>query len=508
MDEERQVEIDAASTYLRLQRDYVAASTNNNMTVDFCMMWAGWYDIYPWRDEAAVERRISEAIKRRDRHQARQHQQSPLYRWENMRVLNDALMNRPSSETLDNMELLLASRLGGLGSQADAYNRLVRALNYVSSGTYGTVYTGTLGSPGLDMDILRGIEESLDTADRTGKPPNPEPIIDAAITYTHYIIKVNKGSQGDIDYSNSWAREVAIGEEVSEVNSKIHVIPRIYAISTCWGGPSLTSQYPTDTPLSTCKNDTRLPPVQYIYQEYIRGLTLWDAIEELSIEELHAVLLVIHSALGHMYKKMGFVHCDLSTSNIILRRNANGDPFDIPILTEGGNVEYYIRLNYMPTFIDLGMSVTTNLPAWGVASSPYVTPLSDVVRLYDDLLGQYPKLVDVSPAFERYATAMKYVFGDKVRGCFLAPAGITIDPLTHKKMVGLLGDLVTDMIVKEPVYTATQEARFVQMTNEEIKSLQQQQEEVNFLARMLTTRVEGRSDYLSLAIKDYLKQMY
>lgn len=518
---ERQKRIEAASTYLRLQRDYMAVAMNNKTTVDFCQLWRGWAKVSPDEDEDNM-RRIGEALMRKTRQQARQQQQSPLYRWENMRVLNRALMNRPSSETLNNMELLLSSRLGGdRESNAQAYNRFVRALRYVSSGTYGTVYTGTIGGPELDMNILRGIEESLDTADRTGKPPNAEPIIAAAIEDTHYIIKTNKGKDGIIDYTGSWAREVAIEEEVSEVNNKIHVVPRLYGISTCSGGPSLTSQYPTDTPLSTCKNDTMLPPVEYIYQEYVRGLTLEDALEDLSIEELHAVLLVIHSALGYMHKKMGFVHCDLNKSNIILRRNANGDPFDIPILTEGGNVEYYIRLNYMPTFIDFGMSVTTNLPGWGILASPYVTPFSDVVMLYDGLLGQYPDLVDVSPVFERYQATMTYIFGDRSKSrsnvksktksekrCFLAPVGITIDELTHKTMVGLLGDLVSDMIVKEPVYTMTQDAKLVPMTNDEIKNLQQREEEVNVLARMLSTRVEGRSDYLSLAIKDYLKQMY
>ena len=114
-----------------------------------------------------------------------------------------------------------------------------------------------------------------------------------------------------------------------------------------------------------------------MYQEYVNGMTLSDALEERIVgpSELNVILCYIFGLLGYLYNEIGFVHNDLHYNNIMLR---NGSAI-LPILSSGET--RYIQLPYQPMILDLGLAKTNSFSIPTSVSGPTAQPMNDMINL-------------------------------------------------------------------------------------------------------------------------------
>lgn len=122
------------------------------------------------------------------------------------------------------------------------------------------------------------------------------------------------------------------------------------------------------------------------YMEYIKGPTLAEALHDGTVdgESFMNALLVIHSFLGDMKKRLGFLHGDLTLNNIVLRGLGSGHQHNLPIkISEGKAI--LVTLPFCPVVLDFGVSSTHAYSTVTDYLGPYLNEIADIVRLYENL---------------------------------------------------------------------------------------------------------------------------
>lgn len=169
------------------------------------------------------------------------------------------------------------------------------------------------------------------------------------------------------------------------------------------------------------------------YSEYIEGVGMEEAITsgELQQEDLCHIMIVLHGLLEWLWAKTGFVHGDLYSHNIILRRCKKGEM--VPVMSTDGTVAMTIRSKYYPVLIDFELSSMSDCSRWHEDVSPMVTPLVDILSLYSDL--------SVVPRWELEAVdAVKSL--SPFDGCeYPSPCGVEVLGLTHRELLELYREL-------------------------------------------------------------------
>ena len=98
---------------------------------------------------------------------------------------------------------------------------------------------------------------------------------------------------------------------------------------------------------------------KYLITEYVKGKTLHQYIssEEFNIDELFTILSILFLSLHIAYSRIGLVHNDFHTNNIILKE------IDKPIYIYFNNKKYTFQCRYLPVIIDFGLSHVNNYEA-------------------------------------------------------------------------------------------------------------------------------------------------
>lgn len=85
--------------------------------------------------------------------------------------------------------------------------------------------------------------------------------------------------------------------------------------------------------------------------EYIKGDTVSDRIEDITLKDILTIILVLMFSLKEGYERFEFVHWDLHEDNVILRELDEDSSLFIP------SIGKYIHIgNYLPTMIDFALS--------------------------------------------------------------------------------------------------------------------------------------------------------
>lgn len=174
------------------------------------------------------------------------------------------------------------------------------------------------------------------------------------------------------------------------------------------------------------EGDSRTSLVSYF--EYIDGKTLEETIASglMTEEDMSCVMVLLHGLLDWLWSRLGFVHGDLTTSNIILRRCNEGEM--TPIMGPSGVVGA-ICSEYCPVLIDFTFSVTNDYSScWGQVS-PVVSPLVDIVRLYHYFRSVTPGVI-VRDVAEHVVSLSP--FNDSV---LIPPCGTHVPGLTHSELI-------------------------------------------------------------------------
>lgn len=204
-----------------------------------------------------------------------------------------------------------------------------------------------------------------------------------------------------------------VGMEMNQIREKVHIFPYYHCIIDSYNG-----KYGS-------------------VMEYISGLQLSHC--NLSQSLLLGVLAVIHSTLSWLYKKYGFVHCDLRSANIIIHfkdseMHGNG-LYSCPIFDQNGDIKYTLKLPVKPIIVDLEMSVTDNFATWDRLASPYAREWMDVARLYTGY--KLWKMNEESNVIKYWVSVMSKYF-DNFMDNHIPPLDINIEELTHCKMLEII----------------------------------------------------------------------
>jgi serine/threonine protein kinase len=188
--------------------------------------------------------------------------------------------------------------------------------------------------------------------------------------------------------------------------------------------------YCDDPDISIAQNDEMM---YKSYVEYIPGVSLMEAIQggQFKESDLHGCLAVYHTTLDWLWHAIGFVHADLTPYNMMLRHYGEGRTFEVPILDREGNITGVAELPFYPVLIDFGFSVTKNHSRWQASTSPHMSPLCDILRMYYFLNANFSdaQIAKVIAMLDQY-----FLFKP---GNFITPLSVSIPGLSHKKLANL-----------------------------------------------------------------------
>lgn len=161
------------------------------------------------------------------------------------------------------------------------------------------------------------------------------------------------------------------------------------------------------------------------YSEYIEGQTLDQAIKNgsLSDQELCCLMILLHGLLEWLWTVTGFVHGDLCSQNILLRK-CDGK---VPLMYASGKLAS-IDSKYYPVLVDFTTSVTNDYSRWSATVSPVVTPLVDILGLYSELVVVLPE--GTAKSAVSHALSMC-----PLEGSSLPPCGVEVPGLSHDELM-------------------------------------------------------------------------
>lgn len=200
---------------------------------------------------------------------------------------------------------------------------------------------------------------------------------------------------------------------------------------------SIWDDFPGDVVGFTPKIYGYDPYCDVMVMEYVRGNTLRSVLQSISNKDMLLLLEVLHSLLGYLWSKYGFLHGDLHSGNIILRPCQEHEL--VPILSTSGEVERLVSLPFRPVLIDFGCSITNACCRWDVACSPLVTTELDNMRLYNDLHYKGSRCSLVVEIAEKLSRTMKF----SESSSYYAPLSYGIKELEHESILKRCRELLT-----------------------------------------------------------------
>lgn len=446
-----------------------------------------------------------------------------VYKWKSYSDLSNILRSRPSIDNLEELASTLKADLGPYNKNRYqfAYSTFIRGIHSIGKGSYGKVMVARLSSPKDDeelLDVLIKIYSNLGDTE----PDNAAYIKEIVKTISkrpHFALKYIRTEieDGKIEKTtDDIGQELLVGQQMNEVIQLIHIFAYQYAISFCSGVTQGINAYKEEFYLTPCYT-YGMNNEAFLYSEFIPGKTLGNNLSDMTEIDLLGTLAVIHSTLAYLWKRYRFTHGDLTTANIIMRSSI--EPFDIPILSEDGKVLYYVRLNWHPVIIDLGMACTAEHSTWGLTGTPYTTPFNDITRLYSGILHKVPSLADKEP-FKYYLKEFNKIFtreditSEEIdnKTLYTAPVGLNISSLTHSSMLKIIEKTNQYDIIKvtDPIFYSDMRYKPIAEESAEQNRIETHDENLRLLAKKeleLSILVGKRKDSLSIIVLQYLKTL-
>jgi hypothetical protein len=299
-----------------------------------------------------------------------------------------------------------------------AYHHMLRLLDYISKGVYGSVYKGGLRYPGLDRGILAILSQS-----------------DGNLTsaFLELLLKYVKNQPGLVavketeTIDNTLIQEYKVLQEVSSylLNMGIYAVPTPYAYTNRYS----KFHDPTLNDRIISSDFDYAYSSQQLFMQYISGPTLNSV--SLTSALANAVFGYIHSVLGLLETSLGYNHNDLWGSNVILWGYGKGVEYVLPVYDNNASLLFNIRLPFRPILIDMGLATTNNYVSYTALSSPNGSNLQDMISLYTrtpsaSITHGYDKLVDIlRTVFSEFKP------GAHIEGMFVPPYGLIIPNISH-----------------------------------------------------------------------------
>lgn len=309
-------------------------------------------------------------------------------------VLAQAMRFNPSRKLLEDMTFTLTQP-----STQRLWSHVVRATRRIASGYYGTVSRVSLVYIYDDVVFIDRLDEILDgqqdgsitlrqIADMIEKLHRELP--------THAALKTANNEEAVAELYH----EGLILEQLRPLRMEFTTLPMLYASTTCNG----TILNHKNDIIVTCSEAGLTEP--YVLMEYIDGTKFGDAVGSMDDITIATTLVVIHGYLRVAWERYGLVHADLHPGNILLKGWGSGERFHVPI--PGHPQSMSVILPFIPVVVDYGTSKTFKYSYLEAGTTPDVTPVADICRLYSFL----PLSTNSSVVAEVSAYISQYVITD------------------------------------------------------------------------------------------------
>lgn len=189
----------------------------------------------------------------------------------------------------------------------------------------------------------------------------------------HFIIRIPTS----MERNAAVLHESIILRELREASQFNTLLPYCYGVYSCPGSPSYTEE----KVVSTCVPKAGVIEA-YSLEQKVEGMTLADALPLLTQKDFDALIVVIASTLDFLYNTYGFVHSNLTASNIILEELKKEN---IVRYMDRYNTYREVLLPFRPRMVGYSYSQTSTIPWISRYSLPGQSPVADVRMLYKSI---------------------------------------------------------------------------------------------------------------------------
>ena len=290
----------------------------------------------------------------------------------------------PSLQALDVLQKSILQRQG----YHVHFNGLYRVVKQLGAGLFGRVYGLTMRTPEIDERVMDIIE-----ATNIGSATNPFGLEELK----RYLSTLPKWAAVKTSTDRKSAiREYVVGREVALalLPLGIRAVPAYFTLFSHQASETLPYTYDKrgmseaerklrqqeEADLYSVLGRAAGDPKEEIllYQEFVEGKTLFETQGEMDEGEMSVIYCYLHSVLSYLYKQLGFVHGDLHSNNVILKRRRG----ILPIIDEDGVVLAHLESRWEPVFIDLGMAKTNNVIISGGGTFYSTSQIYDITYMY------------------------------------------------------------------------------------------------------------------------------
>lgn len=263
------------------------------------------------------------------------------------------------------------------------------ALKEARQGEGFDVFTGSFLYPSARHEITRRLVEIPFRNINTWTTSALKAITDVISEQpAHFLIKVPRTQ---LDFAKL-AHGALVQRSMLPAVKYNSLLPYCYGVYECSG--VLVKH--GNTVLNTCVPLTGYGTSGYILQQDVQGVTLADSLGTISQEHFDALLVVIASTLATLHYTYGFIHGNLSPTNIILEHRGELRPVYFSRYLVNG-IEYRrVDLPFTPRLINFECSQTKDLAWVSNKSLPNQSPVADIHQLYSSLIDLKPKRLDLS----------------------------------------------------------------------------------------------------------------
>lgn len=264
-----------------------------------------------------------------------------------------------------------------------------------SNGTHD-VFTGCFLYPSARQEITNRIARVPFRSIRSWTTASLKEITDVIEQQpVHFLIRVPK-TQADFA---SLAHGAIVLRSMMDAVPHNSLLPYSYGVYECSGNVARAN----GVVVSTCVPIPGYNTSGYVLEQDIRGETLADGLSSLTQADLDTLMVVISSTLQALYEVYGFIHGNLTASNIILQNRGVKRPVYFTNSGTNGLETRMVELPFTPRLINFDRAQTSEY-AWiggESVSLPGQSPVVDIIALYSSLLKKTSKL-DMSAVKDVY----------------------------------------------------------------------------------------------------------